>query len=504
MAKILLSVYHLLQAHPDAQGDCDVDGDLPLRDLESEPAVLSLPGKPFVENVSQLLLDRCTRGYGYITLHGSLHIHARPLIKSLSSRLTENTVPNTWYDWSSSSGKKFWSGLLVFVLVFLIIIPVATGNGIFWSNRISSLGQPNTTVSGVCAYSSGGPGSGCYNTPVVLKAALGDTYGTTAFGSSWFCRVLSGGTTPSGVLGPGAGSPPGTIMPGDSSITSSSGACTTNSAYSPGQTVQIEVSSGSGFTYTTTSDIYYTPIFAVPFCTSSTGCQTSSTSVPISVSFTLNPGKNVGANANVISATFPNGTTVTTTETAPCKTGAGATATLGQQFTLSFNVQVAISGTLPSKPYGIGYSSFAPSDLGSQLGTGNRGTLQTAVQVEIKETSSTGNTVIPISGPMTKLSSKPASVPDNIYAVPLSDAQATWAVNSAGGIVNGLSGLYQFSESFDCTQVYNGSGVTVTITSIEYMNYSTTYVSNNNGGLNAEAAIISGSSNNVLTIKTTS
>jgi hypothetical protein len=418
------------------------------------------------------------------------------------------------FDTSTSKGRSnvLAAVLVVIVIVAVMVAPIFSGASLA-SLIVANVTGPKTGFTGGCAYNSNGPNSGCYDTPVDIKVTLQDQYGTTSFGSSWYVRVLSGGVSPPAAQcsGPGSNTVAGAVI--ESSITTSGGAATTGNAYCPGQALQFEVSSGSGFTYTTTSDIYYAPIQTTPFCPSSTGCQTSTTYQPFSIVFTLNPGKNIGANANTISATFPNATTVKTTEAAYCKSGSNA---LGQQFALGYQVQAGTTGTLPTAPYGVGYTSFTPVDL--QLsGTALRGQLITAVQFEIKETSSTGNTLNVISGPLQKLASKPAATSDVIYYVPLTDQQATLAklsgnVYASSTAVSGDpnagtpgvndNGVYQFSVAFDCTQVYNGSSVTVTITAIEYMNYSPTYVASNNGGINPEAAIISASSNNVLTINT--
>jgi hypothetical protein len=415
-------------------------------------------------------------------------------------------VPNTWYDWSSSSGKKFWAGIILFITIFLVIIPMATGNGIFWANRLSSSGVTITT----CAYSSGGPGSGCYNTPVVMKFALGDQWGTTNFGSSYTCRILSGGTSPPGATGPGSGSLAGTIMPGDSAITSSASACTTNSAYSPGQTLQVAISSSSTFAFTTTTFNFYTPILTVPFCTSSTGCQTSTTSVPIGLALTLTPSTAAeynAANPNSVLIGLPNATSIgapgTATINAYCTTGStnkplGGTS--AGPFVLSFQAIVGGNAiaTTPAAPFGAGYVSYTPLDLNQAGGSSTVGTLITAIQVEIKATTQS-DVPLPQGGPLgTALLSKPGSVPDNIYAIQVPDTSATYVKVGGGGVNPSYQGSFSVSQAFACTNFVSGD--VATITAIEYQNYSPTYVKANNGALNAQATAISATTT-VLTVK---
>jgi hypothetical protein len=382
-------------------------------------------------------------------------------------------VPNTWYDWSSSSGKKFWAGIILFITIFLVIIPVATGNGIFWTNRLSSTGISITT----CAYSTGGPGSGCYNTPVVMKFALGDQWGTTNFAASYTCRILSGGTSPPGATGPGSGSSAGTIMPGDSAITSSSSACTTNSAYSPGQTLQVE---------------------------------SSTTSVPVGLALTLTPSTSAEynvANPNSALIGLPNATSIgapgTATSTGYCTTGSTSKplgGTSAGPFVLSFQAIVGGNAiaTTPASPFGAGYVSYTPLDLNQAGGSSTVGTLITAIQVEIKATTQS-DVPLPQGGPLgTALLSKPGSVPDNIYVIQVPDTSATYVKLGGGGVNPSYQGSFSVSQAFACTNFVSGD--IATITAIEYQNYSPAYVKANNGALNAQATAVSATTT-VLTVK---
>jgi hypothetical protein len=299
-------------------------------------------------------------------------------------------------------------------------------------------------------------------------------------------------------------------MPGDSAITSSSSACTTSSAYSPGQTIQLEISSSSTFAFTTTTYNYYTPIITVPFCSSNTGCQTSTTSVPIGLSLTLTPSTSAEyntANPNSALIGLPNATVIgapgTATLNAYCTTFASSKplgGTSAGPFVLSFQTVVGGNaiGTTPASPFGAGFVSYTPLDLNQAGGSSFLGTLGTYIQVEIKATTG-GDIPLAQGGPLgTPLIAKQGTTPDVLYAIPVSDGAATYVKYSGGGVNPTYQGSFSTSQAFACTNFVSAD--VATITAIEYQNYSPTYVKNNNGALNAQAVAISATTT-VLTVK---
>ncbi len=407
----------------------------------------------------------------------------------------------------------FWA--LILSLVY--IVGIALGGFNFIGQQLSSVSRGGVIsapagASAFCPTSQTvglmtSPPAGCSGQRVLLSVHVVDAFAGALAATTYSCKFWS---------------PTGAFYEDVLSF-GSNGLCTTVNQFDPGTPVVVEVcklttSCGSTAYAQQKTAVYYplpcgnglvlggTPCPGASFGTVSFGTPTTSPPQTVTVNMPIEKitGDAYATNTpNTITISWPNGTTFSASNTGFCNSG---TKSLGAAWNLGFTVQVGTSGTTPGNPFGAGYQPFNPVDINSVGPTAPsyRGVLTDVLQIEIKETSTTGTTLTPTTGPLTRLVAKPASVPDIIYTVPLNGLALAQSSTGAPGYLattpGGNQGIFSFTQGFDCTAVKNGSAVTVTITCDYFQYYSTTYVSNNYGSANTEA--IKTSATNTVTVKT--
>ncbi len=424
--------------------------------------------------------------------------------------------PQEWTGYGKTGNQiVFWGIILTVVLG----VGILAGGFAFVGSQLSSIGRGPVVVpapAGAQAYCPAtgtvgpitSPPAGCFAAPVLVSVHVFDAYSGALPGATYSCKFWS---------------PSGAIYEDVLSF-GSNGNCTTNNQYVPGTPVFVEVcklttSCGSA-AYNQQKTVVFYPIpcglgtlpggIPCPGAAAGTvsfGTPTTSPPETVQVNMPIEriPGEVYATNTpNLITISWPNATSFTSSNTGFCGTG---TKSLGAIWNLAFTIQVGTSGTTPSNPFGAGYApgGFAPVDQNSAgpSSTGYRGTLTDVLQVEIKETSSTGTTLTPTTGPLTKIVTKPSATPDIIYTVPLNGLTLAQSSTGAPGYLGTASspniGYYSFTQGFDCTAVKAVGSVTITITCDYYMYYSAAYVANNFGSANAEAVKTAGT--NTVTVK---
>ncbi len=434
--------------------------------------------------------------------------------RSWIQRMKNPHMPSEWTGYGKTGNQVLFWG---FLLSLIFVGGIAFGGFNFVAQQLSSVsgGGVVRAPAGAQAFCPAtgtvgpatSPPAGCSAQPVLVQVHVADAFSGALAANTYSCKFWS---------------PAGQVYEDVLSF-GSSGLCTTTNQYTPGTPLVVEVckltiSCGSTVYAQQKTAVFYPlpcglgtvpggmPCPGPAAGTVSFGTPTTSPPQIVEVNMPIEkiPGEAFATNTpNLVTIAWPNATSFTSSNTGFCNSG---TNSLGAVWTLSFTIQTGTSGTAPGNPFGAGYQSFTPVDLNSagSASPSYRGTLSDVLQVEIKETSSTGTTLTPTSGPMTRIVAKPSSVSDIIYNVPLNGLTLA---KSSGGVPGYLAttpggnlGIYSFTQGFDCTAIKNGSAVTVTVTCDYYMYYSSTYVAANYGSANAEAVKTSGT--NTVTVKT--
>lgn len=417
-------------------------------------------------------------------------------------------LPNTWYDWSSNTGKKFYTIVFVLVLFVGIIAPLATNNGIFWSGYLSA----NKVFGGSNPYSSSAniapstwcvasaslvpttasamSAAGCSMQPVKVTANLIDAGSNKAVASNKYSCAIYIQTT-------------GGWVATEPSITTGSGVttCASSYTYTPGTSMIMlicETTSActvGGPSASTNKQTYiYCPFPASsqtvtpPLPTPGGQCgqngqgaglvpaQATTASPPLTATvqlpfFALASSADNGYNTaqpGVIQWLWANGTSQTSTsfkawlcgQNTPVNTActSGNTA-IPQSNGGIFSINLAFpftSGTTPSLPYGAGCNGYTPVDPtlqsgGASVGSPLRGKLSCVLRMEVKNSGTTGMCIPSLAGYSAVAVSNNAA--NDIFY--LFDLGSFNLVKDSGG--NIIQPLPYLTATFNCSSLVSGN-----------------------------------------------
>jgi hypothetical protein len=387
----------------------------------------------------------------------------------------------------------------IVIVGIVIVLVVATGfyNGWWHFGTTGSLVHPPTpfpTQSGQAYCPATGqlasisnPPAGCLNVAQKVYVTLLDQYGTTSFGTSWGCRIESGGP------GPTTSSPQGKIL--ENTGATVGGQCQSQSYYLPGQPLIVEVchqnSACTSTSFGAQESVYYSPIPSpgstgtgtVAFCAAS--CSQSSPTDTATLSLTILAGDQVASNTPYTSTfTLPNGTNVNSGSTCYVNEAKGThSCYLGaSNYQLGFTLTYQLSYVTSSFPYGAGFASFTEYDqpLKGQLTSGVTFTLSAGG-------TDTGNQMCTSSGGSfgTTPTYGASAATNKLFAYTPSDTSMTRATDGSGNILNGMTGTVPISIILNCLPLTT-SGNQQSLTFNLYVYFSLSYFTAN-GVVNNEA-----------------
>jgi hypothetical protein len=328
------------------------------------------------------------------------------------------------------------------------------------------------------------PPPGCLNVAQKVYVTLLDQYGTTSFGTSWGCRIESGGPGPTTSAGSGK------ILENTGALVG--GQCQSQSYYLPGQPLIVEVCDQSSACTSTSfgqqETVYYSPIPSpgsvgtgtVAFC--SAPCSQSSPTDTATLSLTILAGQQTASNTPYTSTfQLPNGTNINSGSTCYVNEAKGShSCYLGaSNYQLPFQLTYQLSYVTSSFPYGAGFLSFNEYDqpLKGQLSAGVTFTLAAGTGTQMCTSSGGSFGTTPTYGA--------SAATNKLFAYTPSDQSMTRATDGSGNIINGLTGTVPISVILNCLPLTTSAN-TNTLTFNLYVYFSLSYFTAN-GVVNNEA-----------------
>jgi hypothetical protein len=154
------------------------------------------------------------------------------------------------------------------------------------------------------------------------------------------------------------------------------------------------------------------------------------------------------------------------------------------------NLIIQPVGTFPAAPYAFGSTSFTQLDPYYQTGATARGPLNYVLTIELKATTNNDMCLITSSslGAPVYLIARGGSSTDQIYVYIIPDSAVTRATDPAGNPLAGFSGSLTVNFTWDCSQIFNGTGDVLAVCVTQWAYFSTKYINSYAGNqVNPEA-----------------